>query len=145
MLDVSRRMSRSVIAFVLAIICIVFAACAPKPYAPKEVQAAAPPYQSDEEKSAVSRMKQAGIIAKDWRGHSRGICNLHGMKLETITVPRIDGEAYYEEEYHEARERFFPNAGILYGRDLFSEKEMGHIHVCPKCIAAAQIWNKEEG
>ena len=139
-------MSRSLLATFIVVIGIIFAACAPKPYAPKEVQAIDAPFQSEAEKLAVARMRQAGITAQDWRDHSDGgICKLHAMKMETITVPRLRGEVHYDHAFYDVRERFFPNAGIIYGKDLFSKQEMGHIYICPKCITAGQAWSKEKG
>ena len=120
----------------------VVTSCAPVQYAPSEITAATPPFQPDAEKNAVAQMERKEVFTDDWRLHrSGGICGVHDYRMETIVVPGLNGEILMDEEYTEARERFFPNAGIQYPSDLYSTREMGRIYVCPKCINAERAWN----
>jgi hypothetical protein len=57
---------------------------------------------------------------------------VHGMRRVIIDLA---------EDYARARAEHFPNAGVEYGPDLYSD-EMGMIYVCPDCEAARRAWRR---
>ena len=74
----------------------------------------------------------AGV--SDWR-HGNGVCKLHKIKMETVVVHGLAGPApLFTPDYYDASETF-PNCGIEYPPELYSD-EKGMIYVCPKCEEA---------
>jgi hypothetical protein len=87
--------------------------------------------------------KSSHAVVADWR-HGDGICKIHHVAMKTVVVNGLAGPApIFPPKYYEAKEKFFPNAGIEYPPQLYSDKK-GMIYVCPKCEQAKKDWETRE-
>lgn len=77
-------------------------------------------------------------FVNDWR-RGDGICALHDRRMNTQEVNGLAGHISFLPEYYEAKEKLFPNGGIEYGPNLYSQ-ERGLIYVCPDCKGARDAW-----
>lgn len=77
---------------------------------------------------------------EDWR-HGNGICAVHHLQMNTVQIHACRALIDYVPGYGDAREKLFPNAGIDYGPDLYSDR-VGLIYVCPDCEAARSHWHQ---
>ncbi len=81
--------------------------------------------------------------SSDWR-RGEGICDVHKKQMETREVYGLEADIDPTPEYAEARATLFPNAGIDYGPEHYSQ-ERGLIYVCTECEAAREQWRQEPG
>ncbi len=89
--------------------------------------------------TTLSASQPATRPVADWR-HGTGVCQVHHVRMKTVLVHNIAGPApSYVPGYFEARDKLFPNAGIDYPPELYSQ-EQGLIYVCPECEAARNAW-----
>jgi len=80
----------------------------------------------------------------DWR-QDGGVCRVHTIIMKTKIVNGLAAGAFvdFPPGYYEAKEKLFPNPGIEYPSQLYSD-EKGMIYVCPKCEQAKADWEKNK-